>query len=141
MGDNRSHPYCDVSALVAASTASARIHWHRYAPEHQLQQLYSQARAFAFLSEYEGLGLTPLEALTAGIPSVLLDTAVAREACGQAALYVPLGDIEAITSALETLLYDETTRRSLLAAAPDALGRFDWPRAARATLAVLEGAT
>ena len=32
------------------------------------------ARAFAFLSEYEGLGLTPLEALAAGVPPVLLDT-------------------------------------------------------------------
>ncbi len=47
--------------------------------------------AFAFLSEYEGLGLTPLEALAAGVPPVLLDTPVARESCGDAALYVPAG--------------------------------------------------
>ena len=141
VGDNRSHPYCDINALISESRASARIHWHRYAPEHELQQLYTQARAFAFLSEYEGLGLTPLEALAVGIPSVLLDTPVAREACGDAALYVPLGDIDAIADALETLLYDEAQRRILLAAAPGVLARFDWPRAASTTLAVLEGAT
>ena len=47
------------------------------------RRLYGSARAFAFLSEYEGLGLTPLEALAAGVPPVLLDTPVARESCGE----------------------------------------------------------
>ena len=58
---------------------------------------YGSARAFAFLSEYEGLGLTPLEAMAAGVPAVLLDTAVARESCRDAALYVPAGDVPAVT--------------------------------------------
>ena len=140
VGDNRSYPYQDIAALIANSSVSARIHWHRYAPEPQMQQLYADARAFAFLSEYEGLGLTPLEALAAGIPSVLLDTPVAREACGRAALYVPARSVDAVSHALETLLYDDEQRRVLLAAAPDTLARFDWTRAADATLAVLEGA-
>ncbi len=104
----------------------------------QLSELYAQARAFAFLSEYEGLGMTPLEALAAGIPPVVLDTAVARETCGDAALYVPRGDIPATTRALELALFDEPTRARILAAAPAALARYDWPRAARETLAVLE---
>ena len=138
VGDNRSHPRQDIGAIIAGSQTALRIHWHRYAPELELQQLYTEARAFAFLSEYEGLGLTPLEALAAGIPSVLLDTPVAREACGQAALYVPLGDIDAVANALEVLLYDEERRRTLLAAAPAVLSRFDWPRAASETLALLE---
>lgn len=141
VGDNRSHPPQDIGALIAASGASARIHWHRYAPELELQELYTNARAFAFLSEYEGLGLTPLEALAAGIPSVLLDTPVAREACGDAALYVRLGDIDGLADALEALLYDETRRRALLAEAPAVLARFDWSRAASATLTVLESAS
>ena len=141
VGDNRSHPHQDIGAIISGSRAALRIHWHRYAPELELQELYAQARAFAFLSEYEGLGLTPLEALAVGIPSVLLDTSVAREACGEAALYVPLGDIDAIADALEALLYDEERRRTLLAAAPAVLSRFDWSRAASATLAILESAS
>jgi len=140
VGDNRSFPHQDIAALVARSSDASRVHWHRYAPDHELWQLYAEARAFAFLSEYEGLGLTPLEALAVGIPSVLLDTPVAREACGSAALYVPMGDIAATSAALETLLYDEAMRATLLGAAPAVLSRFDWTRAAAETLSILEHA-
>jgi glycosyltransferase involved in cell wall biosynthesis len=77
--------------------------------------------------------------LTAGIPAVLLDTPVARESCGAAALYAPKGDINAIASTLERLLFDEPTRRRLLAAAPGVLARYNWADAAERTLAVLEG--
>ena len=70
------------------------------------------ARAFAFLSEYEGLGLTPLEALAAGVPPVLLDTPVARESCGDAALYVPTAnDLAGTTAALEPA-FCSTRRRA-----------------------------
>jgi alpha-1,3-rhamnosyl/mannosyltransferase len=106
----------------------------------QLGLLYAHARAFAFLSEYEGLGLTPLEALAAGVPPVLLDTAVARESCGEAALYVKLNDLPATTRALESLIFDGPIRERVLAAAPAELSKFSWPRAARYTLAVLEAA-
>ena len=43
---------------------------------------------FAFPSEYEGFGLTPLEALARGVPPVVLDTPIAREIYGGAARYV-----------------------------------------------------
>jgi glycosyltransferase involved in cell wall biosynthesis len=113
------------------------VRWHRYVTDEQLASLYARARAFAFLSEYEGLGLTPLEGLAAGVPPVLSDTPVAREACGDAALYVPIGDTAAVAHAIERLLFDEQTRAASLAAAPAALARYDWARAARETLAVL----
>jgi alpha-1,3-rhamnosyl/mannosyltransferase len=109
-------------------------------PDDELGKLYGRARAFAFLSEYEGLGLTPLEALAAGVPPLLLDTPVARESCAEAALYVTLDHLDGATRALETLLFDESVRGRLLAAAPGVLARYDWTRAARQTLAVIESA-
>jgi glycosyltransferase involved in cell wall biosynthesis len=140
VGDNRSYPREDLRRTIAAEHLETRVHWYDYVTDEKLAALYAEARAFAFLSEYEGLGLTPLEALAAGVPPVLLDTPVARESCGRAALYVDVGDLPATTRALESLLFDDTDRHRILAAAPAELEKFNWPRAARDTLAVLEGA-
>ncbi|MBI3401920.1 MAG: glycosyltransferase family 4 protein [Acidobacteria bacterium] len=138
VGDNRSTPLEDLRGAIAAEGVQAQVFWHEYVSDDRLRELYAGARAFAFLSEYEGLGLTPLEALAAGVPAVLLDTPVARESCQDAALYVPPNDLAATTRALETALFDNPARARLLAAAPVALAKYDWPRAARETLAVLE---
>lgn len=138
VGDDRSYPREDVRRTITAEQLGAQVRWHEYVSDEQLAALYAGARAFAFLSEYEGLGLTPLEALAAGVPPILLDTAVARESGGDAALYVPVSDLPATTRALESLLFDETARGRILAAAPAELAKYSWPRAARETLAVLE---
>jgi glycosyltransferase involved in cell wall biosynthesis len=138
VGDNRSYPREDVVAAIEREQLARQITWHRYASDEQLADLYGRARAFVFLSEYEGLGLTPLEALTAGVPPVLFDTAVSRESCGDAALYVPRERPRDVTPAIEQVLFDEGLRSRLLAAAPAALARFSWARAARETLQVLE---
>jgi glycosyltransferase involved in cell wall biosynthesis len=106
--------------------------------DEQLADLYQRARVFAFLSEYEGLGLTPLEALKAGAPPVLLDTPVARETCGDAALYIQQSNLPAITHAVESLLFDGALRARLLAAVGEVLGKYSWARAGRETLAVIE---
>ena len=125
---------------MAQKELDGQVRWREYVTDAELHDLYGQARAFAFLSEYEGLGLTPLEALAAGVPPVLLDTPVARESCGDAAVYVPPRDVPATTRALESVLFDEATRSRILAAAPAELAKYSWPHAARETLAVLERA-
>lgn len=140
VGDNRSYPHQDIAACIASSPARDRIHWHEYVPEAKLEELYAKAAAFVFLSEYEGLGLTPLEALSASIPPLLLDTPVARESCGNAAMYVTLDRPETLALALEELLYDRSCRTALLVNAPAALARYQWAVAARDTLRVLEDA-
>jgi glycosyltransferase involved in cell wall biosynthesis len=140
VGDNRSCPHEDLPRVIVAEGLQDRVHWHAYVSDEELGRRYSRARTFAFLSEYEGLGLTPLEALAAGVPPVLADTPVARESCGEAALYVPVADIRAATEALALAMYEEATRARLLAAAPGVLKRYDWTRAAGETLQVIEQA-
>jgi alpha-1,3-rhamnosyl/mannosyltransferase len=125
---------------IAAEQIAPQARWHEYVSDERLAEMYAHARAFAFLSEYEGLGLTPLEALAAGVPPVLLDTEIAHESCGAAALYVPVNDLAATTRALESLLFDAGTRQRILSAAPGELAKYSWPRAARETLAVIEAA-
>jgi glycosyltransferase involved in cell wall biosynthesis len=138
VGDNRSYPHENLRATIAAEGVGDQVRWHEYVSDEQLRDLYAGARAFAFLSEYEGFGLTPLEALARAIPPVLLDTPAARETCGAAALYVAAGSIGAITSAIESVLFDEAERRRIFDAAPAQLAKFSWARCAADTLAVIE---
>jgi glycosyltransferase involved in cell wall biosynthesis len=144
VGDNRTHPHQAIERVIESVNENGCIRWHKFVPDAELRALYGRARVFAFLSEYEGFGLTPVEALAAGVVPVLLDTAVARETCGAAASYVPVSDfnasVYAVTSALERALFDDDLRRQILAAAPEVLARYRWPEAARMTLAILEGA-
>jgi glycosyltransferase involved in cell wall biosynthesis len=139
VGDNRTYPRQNIAGAIAAERLDGRAVWRQYVPDAELKALYGDARAFAFLSEYEGFGLTPLEALAAGVPPLLLDTAVAREICDGAALYVTRGDTGAIADALERLLFDGETRDAIMNAAAPVLARYDSPRAARETLRILEG--
>jgi glycosyltransferase involved in cell wall biosynthesis len=140
VGDNRSHPPLDLPGLIEREGLDRSVEWRAFVPDDELRGLYRNARAFAFLSEYEGLGLTPLEALSMGVPPLLLDTPVARESCGAAALYVDLDRSGPITEALEALIFDEALRARLLAIAPRVLARYDSAEAARNTLGVMTGA-
>src|SRR5690606_38372171 len=101
----------------------------RFVSDEDLADLFRRASAFGFLSEYEGFGLTPLEALAAGVPAVVLDTPVAREIYGDAVIYVPAGDVAAAAAAITRLLTEPAVRGALLARAPAVLARYSWDRA------------
>jgi glycosyltransferase involved in cell wall biosynthesis len=139
-GADRSYPPLDLAGLAAEAGAGTRIELKQYVSEEELTSLYARASVFVFLSEYEGFGLTPLEALAAGVPSVVLDTPIAREVYGDAAWYVPPdGDVAAAATAIGTLLDDGATRARLLQAAPAVLARYSWDATADTTLAAIEG--
>jgi glycosyltransferase involved in cell wall biosynthesis len=134
IGANRSHPWIDLQTIVQRSPASARIRVRSYVTDDELASLYRAAAAFAFPSEYEGFGFTPLEALSAGVPVVVLDTEVAREIYGPAALYVPRPDPVLLDHALERILFDQSERARVLADAEDVLQRYSWTECAHRTL-------
>jgi glycosyltransferase involved in cell wall biosynthesis len=137
VGDNRTSPPIDVADAIRATGLTERIQLRSYVTDQELQALYGGASAFAFLSEYEGFGLTPLEAMAAGLPVLLLDTPVAREICGEAAIYVERLDPALIGDALATLLFDSGERRRLVDAADRVLAKYSWTECARQVLKVL----
>jgi glycosyltransferase involved in cell wall biosynthesis len=140
VGENRTFPREDPEGLARGLGVADRVEFCAYVPDADLAALYARARVFVFLSEYEGFGMTPLEALAAGVPVIVADTPVAREVCGPSACYVPSGDVGETAAAIERLLTDEGERASLLVAAPGVLARYRWEDTADRTLAAIERA-
>lgn len=142
VGENRTrNPRLDLESLRQRTRHAERIHIRSYVDDDTLHGLYEQASVFAFLSEYEGFGFTPLEALASGVVPVLLDTAIARETCGPAAQYVaPSAPIAHVADAIAGLLTNAPARHELLQRANPVLARYDWDLAAADTLKVLEEA-
>jgi glycosyltransferase involved in cell wall biosynthesis len=142
VGENRTrHPRLDLDALRRQRTHADRIHIRSYVDDETLASLYKRASVLAFLSEYEGFGFTPLEALAAGVAPVLLDTPIARETCGAAARYVaPDAPNAAVAEAIVALLTDQAARAELMQRAAEVLPRFDWEMTAADTMRVIEEA-
>ena len=139
-GADRSYPALDLPGLAAEAGVGGRVDIRSYITEAELESLYSRAAVFLFLSEYEGFGLTPLEALSAGVPIVVLDTPIAREVYGDAAWYVsPENDVRGATAAIRALLDDRSSADRILARAHDTLARSSWDTTAEQTLAAIEG--
>ncbi len=137
VGDNRTSPRIDPIALAAQRGVADRVEWREYISDDELNHLYRSARVFAFLSDYEGFAMTPLEAIAHGAAPVLLDIPVAREIYGRAARLVQ-PDLEEISQAFVDLLTNEAAREALLAEGRRLLDRYSWSDAASQVLDAIE---
>lgn len=141
VGPNRTQPRQHFMQLSQTHGISDRIQFLSYVEETELAQLYRDASVFAFLSEYEGFGMTPLEALSTDVPALVGDTPVAREVYKNSVLYVPPKSIDSVATGLVKLLTDFSLRRTLLRNAKPVLANLTWARTAQNTLDVLTSAT
>jgi glycosyltransferase involved in cell wall biosynthesis len=138
-GDNRTSPRVDPMTLARALGLADHVEWRAYVDDAELADLYGRARVFAFLSEYEGFAMTPLEALAHGVPSVLLDTPIAREVYADGALLVTR-DQAAVSRALALLLQDDAAHQRVVAAGRARMARFSWDESATRVRHALEHA-
>jgi glycosyltransferase involved in cell wall biosynthesis len=104
--------------------------------EAELPALYSGALAFVFVSEYEGFGLPPLEAMACGTPVIASNTSSLPEVIGDAGRLVDPHDVNAITAALEQVLSNANLRADLKQRSLARAAQFTWERTAAQTLAV-----
>ena len=142
IGENRMPAGVPICADLDAAPASARtrVRIRSFVDEGSLRDAYAAASVFAFLSDYEGFGLTPLEAMAYGAVPVVLETEVSREVYGEAARRIAPGDrlVDDLGAALLELLTSDDARHRIRQEAPRTLARYRWSQTAAVTLQVLE---
>jgi glycosyltransferase involved in cell wall biosynthesis len=128
--------WLDESIVAEAARQRGRVRLLGPVPSDDLAALYAGATAFVFPSLYEGFGLPPLEAMAAGTPVVAARASCLPEVLGDAALFVPPEDEQALAEALRAVLGDASLRGDLRQRGLARAAEYSWERTARETLAV-----
>jgi glycosyltransferase involved in cell wall biosynthesis len=91
--------------------------------QNDLTKYYSQADAFLLTSNYEGWGLTVIEAASFGLAIVMTDVGCAGEVIknGESGFVVPVGDKVALKQAMIKLIEDGELRKKMGEAARQAV--------------------
>ena len=111
-----------------------------YLPAAKLATVYERAEVFVFPSIYEGFGFPLLEAMSRGVPSIAAHSSSLPEIGGDAALYFPPRDVDALAAQLARVVSDATLRMSLAERGRAQAAKFRWDVAAAKTLDVLRRA-
>jgi len=128
--------YPDPQPLVQALGIAARVRFPGAITAAEKIALYHMAACSVAPSRYEGFGLTPLEAMAAGIPVIAADASCTSEVTGDAALLVAPDDVDGFAHALTRVLTDEVFAASLAIRGRSRAALFSWERTVAATVAV-----
>lgn len=107
--------------------------------DQELSSLYSNASAFVFPTSFEGFGLPPIEALSAGTPVIASDIPVLREVLpSEGVFFFKSGDKDGMITAIESCLADLPKAKSeARQGGQEVRRRHRWEDAAGKTLAAL----
>jgi glycosyltransferase involved in cell wall biosynthesis len=101
-----------------------------YVTDTKLAELYKNAKAFVYLSVYEGFGIPPLEAMSFGCPVILSDIPVFREIFGNAACYVDPYNINSVVKGLQRVLTNSEYRNKLVNHGFEKAKEYSWKKSA-----------
>jgi len=96
------------------------------------------ADALVHPSLYEGFGLTPVEAMACGCPTVVSSAASLPEVCGDASLYFDPRSPSELAATLLRLLTDSDLRDVLITRGRVRAGGYDWHNTAQRTASVIQ---
>ncbi len=115
------------------------VRWDTALREEDLALFYSSLDVFAYLSEYEGFGFPPLEALACGTPAVVFNRTSLGEVFGGLAVMVDSIEEESIAQGLRSALLGGSSGPPGTRDFPALREKFSWPKAAAELAALLSG--
>ncbi|MCB0064979.1 MAG: glycosyltransferase, partial [Caldilineaceae bacterium] len=115
-----------------------QIHWLDNTSDDELTAAYTAADLFVLVSFYEGFGLPILEAMQCDTPVIASSTTSAGEVTGAGGVTVDPTQLDAIATAIDTILQTPGERDAWIRNGRQWRQRFSWQRAAAETLALYE---
>jgi glycosyltransferase involved in cell wall biosynthesis len=125
-----------IEAEVARLGLADRVRFAGFVPDEDLPVLVGASLALVHPSRDEGFGMTPIEAMAAGVPAVASSVGSVPEVTGDAAVLVGPDDVDGWAAAITELATDPERRAVVVEAGNRHQARFTWQRAAADTLAV-----
>jgi glycosyltransferase involved in cell wall biosynthesis len=99
-----------------------------------LKTLYKNATALIYPSLYEGFGLPIIEAMSENCSVITSNTSSMPEIIGDAGLLFDPNQIESIMNTMETLIYSNSLKKSLIFNGKARIANFTWEKCASKTL-------
>jgi glycosyltransferase involved in cell wall biosynthesis len=107
------------------------IVWREWLPEEELNPFYSALDLFVYISDYEGFGFPPLEALACGTVPLLLPTSSLREMYRDLAVFAGAPEPAPLAKAIGSFLDGQAACSDRINANwQERKGYFSWPRVA-----------
>jgi glycosyltransferase involved in cell wall biosynthesis len=110
-----------------------------YVEDADVNILYSNSLFFTFLSQYEGFGMPPLEAMQAGTPVITSNNSSLPEVVGDAAISLTYNDEEAVIKAFENFYFNEELRKEYITKGLERAKMFSWEKCVGKMIEVIEG--
>ena len=110
-----------------------------YVDDEDVNILYSGSLFFTYLSQYEGFGLPPLEAMQAGTPVITSNNSSLPEVVGDAAITIDYNSEEQCIKAFEDLYFSEEIRKKYIERGIERAKLFSWEKTFRLMSDVIVG--
>lgn len=114
-----------------------KLRFYSHINARELLFLYRNATALLLLSNYEGFGLPPMEAMAVGTPAIVSDSSSLAEVAGPGAICVASWDHLRAAQAMQELALDGASRACWSKRAGRYASQFTWERTAERIRGVL----
>ncbi|WP_281615410.1 glycosyltransferase family 1 protein [Flammeovirga sp. SubArs3] len=115
-----------------------RIYFTGHLTDSDLVSALRNAIAFTYLSEYEGFGLPPLEAMACGVPVITSNTTAFPEVVKDSAITISPYDINDISKSIKTIIENDKLRKKLSIKGISQAGHFNWKKTSAETIKILK---